>query len=629
MINKDRPPRIEISAETLAWECLASMIEDFRPFVSDSYYQTAQEAVASRNLGRIRTMTVESNLSPIEFKCQYQIQTWLKRFSFTNDLLSPKDVRDLSIKKFVENNVRLTSFAYELSPLTQRVLFSARGWIGKCLGDFISPRAIVQATFGKKSSVGVPARTANIAERYEHLTGSQEQILWHKHVYSCYDRPGSKYAARVARFRKKPVYQVCDELSATLVNKTWKSFRFIVPNTTIGTLQSSGMGRLLEDCLRDSGYDIKVLQPEHRRLAALGSQTGQLVTADQSSASDNITCKLVDMLFERRWADALHAGRIGKVKIDDFVLDLATFSTMGNGVTFPLQTLVFLGLLKGVEDVLGLKNQVISVFGDDMIYPVEMHALVCSAFSELGLVINPEKTFSTGDFRESCGGDYYRGYDVRPALMARCESKGNMLVGRRAEAYLYSLINALKARWSDDEIPGTLSMLERAVKSVNAAGPLRVPEDFPDTSGVHSTRHEVIQNAAFSSKTCNYRFPFLSFAPTRVEEVRQWPFMYECLRTGSNGEMHIYDLTGFEKILWKMKVSRTIATRRKTPVVSVHGLLRPDTPSQILWEERDGEKGPQGRSCASKTKVSQVADMIPTCVRPDAGRYQVAMGVLL
>lgn len=624
-MNKEKPEPTLHCVDAVAWECLAALIEDFRPFVSDSYYRDALEAITSRNLVRIRSIAVGQDLSPIEFKCQYQIQTWLKRYSFSNDLLSPEDVRAEAIEKFIANNQRLTGFTYELSPLTRRVLFAARGWIGNCLGDYISCQAIVKATFGKKSSVGVPARKANIAERYEHLTGSQEQILWHKHVYSAWDRPASRYASRVSRARKLPLYVICDELLATLVDKTWKSFRFIVPNTTIGTLQSSGMGRLLEDCLRRSGYDISALQPIHNRLAAEGSRTGQLVTADQSSASDNITCTLVRMLFEQRWADALFAGRIGKVKIDGTALDLATFSTMGNGVTFPLQTLVFLGLLKGVEDVLGLKNQTISVFGDDMIYPLTMHETVLTVFGELGLLINADKTFSTGDFRESCGGDYYRGYDVRPALMSRSDWKGNMAKsGRAYQAYLYKLINALKKRWSDDEIPSTLAYLLDQVRLAGQKEPLLVPYDYPDTAGVHSSLADIknhsltrtVRGSTGDFHPGSYHFSYLGFEPRRRTEFREWPYMYQSIRVATSfRDEFVFKLDGFRKILSRLGVKQAL----------VHGVLRSDTPGPLrLEEDPDGPTGAVKRKRAEKQAPTP---LVPTGVVIDAGRYRVAQGL--
>jgi hypothetical protein len=42
---------------------------------------------------------------------------------------------------------------------------------------------------------------------------------------------------------------------------------------------------------------------------------------------------------------------------------------------------------------------------------------VQTALEAFGLKINERKSFSNGFFRESCGGDYYRGYDVTPVYL--------------------------------------------------------------------------------------------------------------------------------------------------------------------------------------------------------------------
>jgi hypothetical protein len=94
---------------------------------------------------------------------------------------------------------------------------------------------------------------------------------------------------------------------------------------------------------------------------------------------------------------------------------------MGSALTFPIQSLVFLNICLGVGRVLHptwswkrLHGQV-RIFGDDIIIPRLWEPLVCRALTSLHLKVNQAKSFKDGYFRESCGMDAYKGYDVTPA----------------------------------------------------------------------------------------------------------------------------------------------------------------------------------------------------------------------
>jgi len=102
---------------------------------------------------------------------------------------------------------------------------------------------------------------------------------------------------------------------------------------------------------------------------------------------------------------------------------LRKYSTMGNATTFPVQTLFFLSVILGTvlykrnlkvsEEVMRqLGKEKVRVFGDDLIVPDDCAGAIVDALHALGLRVNPDKTFLTGKFRESCGVDAYDGHDV-------------------------------------------------------------------------------------------------------------------------------------------------------------------------------------------------------------------------
>lgn len=527
---------VTFSHDEFAWKLASAFLEDFKPFVRPLFYDAANAALAARNVVAVRALTSGKidDHQPYQLKTERQICDLFKKFSFSQDLYTPSQLREDSIKKFMDNQERLMVHEIPDDPLTRSIVFGARGYIDQILGDFSSLEICEKATFGKKSSVGIPMRKACEGERYEApITGSCDHIDWFDKYYSAWNRPAFLYAESRAVLRKKPPYRNVDVLEATLVDKTWKSLRMIMPNTTIGTLYSSGLGRVVEGKLRTFGYDIRHLQPVHGELAKFGSITGSLVTADQSLASDNITETLIDRLFPRKWAQAFKLGRIEEMALYGRRFKTPTFMTMGIGFTFPLQTLVFLAILLAIRDYCELDEQtVVSVFGDDLIYDVRMHEIVSTVFPSLGLLINADKTFADGFFRESCGQDYFRGIDVRPFHLGRVlyRNAGK----RRVEAYLYTAFNGVARRWQPYEVPSVTNFIIGEIRRIKGEEVLLVPLDYPDTAGCKLSPSDSyilgIERKIRKNNAGWYSFRFLSFEADTREENRHDPYYFLALK---------------------------------------------------------------------------------------------------
>jgi hypothetical protein len=152
---------------------------------------------------------------------------------------------------------------------------------------------------------------------------------------------------------------------------------------------------------------------------------------------------------------------------------------MGNGATFPCETLVFYCIIKAIGELAGVGG-IYSVYGDDLIYPSRIHKYVTGIFPQLHLKLNLDKTFVNYPFRESCGSDFYRGQDVRPYFI---KGEQQSLTRVRYEAFLYKVYNGLRHRWEEEEIPSTLTWLLSELTMVSH-GILRVPPTFPDYSGI-------------------------------------------------------------------------------------------------------------------------------------------------
>lgn len=629
MKTKSRSPgpvkKTLLDIDDFAWKLADHLYEDFRPFVSDSFSLAVGPLIKGRKLSELRAMKLDFNVNPYELKCTYQLLDLFKKFTFSNDVFTNADLEKSTKERFFENQTRLAAFVVDETPLIKEILDRARRHIDSILGDFDHFEIMEKATFGKKSSVGIAMKDACEGARWDGpITGSVDHIIWFDKLYSSYNRPGYKYAQARAKFLGTALYSEITQLKATLVPKTWKSLRMITPNTTIGTLYTSGLGKTFEDKLRKIGLDIKVLQPIHGELARQGSIDGKTVTADQKDASDNITLKLTERLFSTRWADALSLGRIGQLEVEGTTIQTETFCGMGIGFTFPFQCLVFYTLLLAIRDHLGLgKATVVSVFGDDLIYAKEMHDLTVDIFPKLGLVINVDKTFAEGRFRESCGKDYFAGLEVRPFHLK--ESPGTSAPKRAIEAFLYKTINGLRRRWNDTEIPLTLAYVLREVVSLKeGATPFQVPHNYPDTAGVKAPSLQLTDQFNFARTRTNSNgsvlFDSLAFVPRVRAEHRSYPYLMRQLRS-----VRPPDKLANLAIGKVFQPNKSMGKHYVVCALSRGSILEPPEPL-LQWLRRDN---PNVRGFDERAKAYLSSAPVPIAVIPqqDNGRYQVIRSV--
>jgi hypothetical protein len=113
------------------------------------------------------------------------------------------------------------------------------------------------------------------------------------------------------------------------------------------------------------------------------------------------------------WYNLLDDLRVKSTIVDGEVHELEMFSSMGNGFTFELESLIFWALAHSVKRFSRCRGTV-SVYGDDIIVPCRIARRLARIFSWLGFKVNSKKSNWTGSFRESCGKHYYKGFDVTP-----------------------------------------------------------------------------------------------------------------------------------------------------------------------------------------------------------------------
>ena len=174
-----------------------------------------------------------------------------------------------------------------------------------------------------------------------------------------------------------------------------------------------GAGSFIRKRLRSAGIDLND-QTRNQQLAREGSISNLLATIDLSSASDSISDRLVWELLPPKlysYLDLIRSKRF--LKTDGTYHVWSLFSTMGNGFTFELESLIFWALAKACIISCGA-SPVCGVYGDDIIVPVSVAPLLLELLRMLGFLPNEKKTFVDGPFRESCGAHYLNGNSVKP-----------------------------------------------------------------------------------------------------------------------------------------------------------------------------------------------------------------------
>lgn len=172
------------------------------------------------------------------------------------------------------------------------------------------------------------------------------------------------------------------------------------------------LGNQIRILLKRKGVNLND-QGVNRELARRGSIDGSLMTLDLSAASDSLTTEFVRRTVPTDWFYYMNLSRSLMTEIDGQYHTNEMFSSMGNGFTFELESLLFYAITRSVAYFGGYRGK-ISVYGDDIIAPAPMADDLISALEFCGFRTNPDKSFWEGPFRESCGAHWHGGLDVSP-----------------------------------------------------------------------------------------------------------------------------------------------------------------------------------------------------------------------
>jgi hypothetical protein len=227
----------------------------------------------------------------------------------------------------------------------------------------------------------------------------------------------------------------------SFVPKNDKISRCICTEPTLNTFFQLGFGHIIEKRLKSRfNIDLSTQQFVNRELARLGSITDGLSTIDLSSASDSISISMLRWALPPDMLKLLMKLRTPSAEVAGLgTVELNMISTMGNGYTFPLQTMLFSCAVvaclhfRGIPERENESGSLWGVYGDDIICPRSVTEDVIYLLALLGFRVNDDKSFVEGPFRESCGSDFYLGTDIRGVYVRKLKNPSDF----------YTVINLL------------------------------------------------------------------------------------------------------------------------------------------------------------------------------------------
>ncbi len=226
------------------------------------------------------------------------------------------------------------------------------------------------------------------------------------------------------------------------VPKDYRGPRLIASEPICTQFVQQGLMNVIRENVKRSqlrhAIDFRSQEPS-RDLALEASLTREFSTIDLSSASDRLSCAVVECLFRKNFSflEQLNAARTPGIQYPDGkIVQMKKFAAQGAAFTFPVQSITYALICMGViyfrtgTSKMSELAKLVRVYGDDMIVPEDHYHAICEILQVLQLKVNQGKSFHEGFFRESCGMDAYAGMDITPAnvLTVFSEHDPNSLV---------------------------------------------------------------------------------------------------------------------------------------------------------------------------------------------------------
>jgi hypothetical protein len=444
-----RPPK------DYPWKVLSCLIEAVSPGVPPEYQQAIGELVSitrARDLAKYEEWSSHWSLQSIS-KCElvrwpryaaimYQLGSLVRKYQFEGSSLSR---RESAIRTVIEgdricsdyNRGRYRILFRDGKPTSELELM--REFVSLTLGDTLpefddltkmsrhGPGATTSSSGGRVSAYHKYADwpydvTAGALERSYDLIMQDER--WRGALEESYRQRYGIAPWEILDFNefKERIFRIVPGNKITTVPKDAHTDRPIAIEPTCNQMLQLGVDGYVRRRLRRWGIDLDD-QSRNRELAFEGSIRDDWmtpVTIDLSMASDTISLRLAKIVLPAPWYRLLCAIRSPSGLLPDGRrLRFSKLSSMGNGSTFAIESLIFAAVVYAAcKTTLGYYPRAsVAVFGDDLCLPQSCATWTCKLLEACGFRVNTTKSFLFGACRESCGTDWIRGTDVRPVFL--------------------------------------------------------------------------------------------------------------------------------------------------------------------------------------------------------------------
>lgn len=331
--------------------------------------------------------------------------------SKNNFLPLSHDKKEVALQAFKDaedickaTNLRLIRLEFNF-PDDASIINTARRKIQSMLGDFCIDSFLKGCAWGPGATFDLGRKSSTTANKFQ----SQTEIGLDAHALF---EPVLRKAFPSWLGREGFNFSINRRNRVVTVPKNAKTDRTIAIEPGLNLFLQKGIGQLLRNSLETAGNSLKY-QKRNQQLAKIGSITNRLATIDFSMASDTISLNVVKELFPKEWYLIMKSLRSEFGQLEDgSIVTYEKFSSMGNGFTFELESMIFYALAYACVDPCDRNH--VSVYGDDVILPhsgVSKFLRVCET---LGFTINKEKSYSSTYYRESCGSHFWNGFDITP-----------------------------------------------------------------------------------------------------------------------------------------------------------------------------------------------------------------------
>jgi hypothetical protein len=423
---------------------------EFNPHSYASVFECRDAYAATKFLSKFQGLTLDYDLDEVAFTKFREFEALCRQ---TNDRF-----RDLSTDP---------QFTGSVVWLHNAVIRK----IDKILGDFDAEEFFSSPDWGPGASTLIKRRDASPVKKFQceiGITRGLHDLLPLSMLREVYPLWASQL--HLAGF---PAFQGGNKVIT--VPKDSTTNRVIAIEPGINLFFQKSVGNMIRRRLRRFGLDLSS-QSCNQSLALKGSLSNLLATIDLSSASDSISCRIVEELIPPRWFHLMDSCRSRFGVMADQVLEWEKFSSMGNGFTFELESLIFYAVALCCAEYKHVSTTDVGTYGDDIVIPSVCYELFGKMMDFYGFRLNGKKSHLDSPFRESCGSHYYAGVDVKPIFLK--ERLTSVLT-------IYRLANAVRRQartrgfdlGCDTRLRSTFELL---VHKVPKALRLRIPDGLGD-----------------------------------------------------------------------------------------------------------------------------------------------------